>query len=238
MGTKMNKELFIEHLKELNIELNEEQLFQLDKYYKLMIETNKVMNLTGITKEEDVYLKHFYDSLTICKVIKLNDYNTLCDIGTGAGFPGLVLKIVFPNLNVTLVDSLAKRTTFLQNVVEELALNKIEIITERMEAFSKINREKFDIVTARAVAKLNILLELSMPAINVNGYFIPLKGNVDKEELKLDNCLKKLNCTLTKNIEFKLPVEESKRTILVFKKNKETHSIYPRGYDQIKKNGL
>ncbi len=151
---------FIEELKKLNIEPTEEQLNQLNKYYELIVEYNKVMNLTGITEKEQVCLKHFYDSLTIAKVIDLNKEETLCDIGTGAGFPGIVLKILFPNLKITLIDSLNKRIEFLKIVIKELNLNNIEAIHTRAEEYAKDNIEKFDVVTSRAVAPLNILLEL------------------------------------------------------------------------------
>ena len=174
----MNKNKFIEELKKINIVLDEKQLNQLEKYYELLVEYNKVMNLTGITEKEEVYLKHFYDSLTIIKVIDLKNVNSLCDIGTGAGFPGLVLKIVFPNLKVTLLDSLNKRINFLNTVIEELKLENIETIHARAEEYAILNRNKFDITTSRAVAHLSILLEYAIPITKENGYFIPLKGNI------------------------------------------------------------
>ena len=152
---------FIENLKKINIKITEEQLNQLEKYYQLLIEYNEKMNLTGITEKEQVYLKHFYDSLTINQIIDLNTVETLCDVGTGAGFPGLVIKILFPNINVTLVDSLNKRIEFLNVVIKELNLGNITTLHSRIEEFASISREKFDVVTARAVAPLNILSELS-----------------------------------------------------------------------------
>ena len=155
----MNLNLFLDELKKLNINPNEKQLDQLHKYFELLVEYNKVMNLTGITEEEEVYLKHFYDSITLVRVVDLNNVSSLCDIGTGAGFPGMVLKIIFPELEVTLVDSLNKRIEFLKIVINELGLNKIEAIHARAEEYAIKNKEKFDVVTARAVAALNILLE-------------------------------------------------------------------------------
>ena len=173
----MKKEEFVEELEKLNIKVTDNQLHQLDEYYNLLIERNKVMNLTGITEKEEVYLKHFYDSITITKVIDFNDVETLCDVGSGAGFPGLVIKILFPNLQVTLVDSLNKRINFLNEVISKLELKNINTIHTRIEEFGIKNREKYDIVVARAVAQLNILLEYCIPITKVKGYFITMKGN-------------------------------------------------------------
>jgi 16S rRNA (guanine527-N7)-methyltransferase len=228
---------FIEELNQLGIVITDLQLKQLNTYYELLVEYNKVMNLTGITEKEEVYLKHFYDSLTIVKAIDLNKVSTLCDMGTGAGFPGLVLKIVFPNLKVTLVDSLNKRINFLNEVIIKLGLDNIETIHDRMEEYGKNNRDKFDVVTARAVAQTNILLEYALPMVKINGYFIPLKGNMLNENDYTKAC-QLLNCSLDKKIEFKLPVENSDRTILVFKKNGYTNKKYPRKNSEIKKNPL
>ena len=233
----MDQNRFIEELQKLNISPTLDQLKQLEKYYELLIEYNKVMNLTSITNKEDVYLKHFYDSLTLSKIIDLNKDLELCDIGTGAGFPGLVLKIIFPNLKITLVDCLNKRINFLNNVIEELKLEDIKTIHARIENYGKDNREQFDIVTARAVAPLNILLEYSIPIVKVNGYFIPLKGNLDNE-VNYNKALIKLKCTIEKKEIFKLPIENSHREILLIKKNKKTNKIFPRHNNQIKNNPL
>lgn len=233
----MNQNDFLEELKKINIYPTSNQLLQLEKYYELLIEYNKVMNLTAITKKEDVYLKHFYDSLTIYKVIDLKDNLTLCDIGTGAGFPGLVLKILFPNLKITLVDCLNKRINFLNKVIEELNLKDIETIHSRIEDYGLYNREKYDIVTARAVAPLNILLEYSIPIVKVNGYFIPLKGNLENEP-NYNNALKKLNSTIEKKETFNLPIENSHREILLIKKNNKTNKLFPRNNSQIKNKPL
>ena len=230
----MNKTKFIEEIKKLGIEITDEQLNQLDSYFHLLVETNKKFNLTAITEEQDVYLKHFYDSLTIVKAIKL-DNQSLCDVGTGAGFPGLVLKIVFPNLNVTLIDATNKKCLFLQEVITQLNLKNIQVINARIEEYSKVNREKFDIVTCRAVAPLKHLLEYSIPLVKVNGLFIPLKGNLNNELENIDNYLNKLTIQLKDNIVFNLPVENSHRNILIFLKLKATNKIYPRKYSEIKK---
>lgn len=229
---------FIEELKKINIEPTEEQLDQLNKYYELIVEYNKVMNLTGITEKEQVYLKHFYDSLTIARVIDLNKEETLCDIGTGAGFPGIVLKILFPNLKVTLIDSLNKRIEFLKIVIKELNLKNIEVIHTRAEEYAKEKIEKFDIVTSRAVAPLNILLELSMPLLKVNKYFISYKGNISREITESENALKQLDSKIEKIEEFELPKENSNRTIIKIKKENTTNKKYPRKYSEIKKKPL
>lgn len=228
---------FIEELKILNIELTEKQLEQLYRYYELLVEYNKVMNLTGITDKDDVYLKHFYDSLTIVKAIDLKKVTTLCDIGTGAGFPGLVLKIVFPNLDITLVDSLNKRIKFLQIVIDELKLEKIKAIHYRIEEYALNNREMFDVVTARAVAQTNILLEYAMPLVKVNGYFIPMKGNISNEN-SFEHAMKELSTILEDKYEFLLPIEESHRTILKFKKISKTNKKYPRKNSDMTKKPL
>jgi 16S rRNA (guanine527-N7)-methyltransferase len=174
----MNKDRFIEEVKNLGIEITDKKLEQLEKYYELLIEYNKVMNLTGITEKEEVYLKHFYDSLTIAKIIDLNNENSLCDLGSGAGFPGIVIKIFYPELEVVLVDSLNKRINFLNVVIKELGLEKIKAIHSRIEEYSVANKEQFDVVTARAVAQMHFLLEVSVPMLKVGKYFIAMKGNI------------------------------------------------------------
>ena len=226
----MNQNKFIEELKKIDISINELQLKQLERYYELLVEYNKVMNLTGITIKEEVYLKHFYDSLTIAKVIDLNQYDTLCDVGTGAGFPGLVIKIIYPNLKITLLDSLNKRLNFLNIVIKELNLKDIETIHIRAEEY----KNQFDIVVARAVAPLNILLEYCIPITKVNGYFIAMKGKNEEA----NNALKELNSEIIEINSFLLPIEQSNRTIIKIKKIKETNKKFPRKYSEIKKNPL
>ena len=234
----MNQSRFIEELQKLNIEITDKQLKDLETYYEMLIEYNKKMNLTGITEKEQVYLKHFYDSLTIMKIIDLKEQETLCDIGTGAGFPGMVLKIFFPKLKVTLVDSLNKRVEFLKDVKKKLNLENLEIIHSRAEEFAKENIEKFDVVTARAVAHLSILLEYSLPMIKINKYFIAMKGNIKEELEESKNAIKILNSKLEKVIEFKLPIEESTRNLVKIVKISKTNTKYPRKYSEIKKKKL
>lgn len=233
----MNKEEFIKSLKELEINLNNNQLNQLEKYYEILVEENKKYNLTAITEKESVYLKHFYDSLTISKIIKLNNQH-ICDIGTGAGFPGLVLKIAFPNLKVTLIDSTEKKCNFLKLVIEKLNLTSIEVINERAEIFSKITREKYDIVTSRAVAPLKHLLEYSIPLVKIDGYYIAMKSDISKEIEGISNYLTKLKIEEISTIKFNLPKEESLRTLIKYQKKEITPLTYPRKYTEIKKKSL
>ena len=234
----MNQNSFIEELKKINIEITQKQLDQLERYYELLVEWNEKINLTNITEKEQVYLKHFYDSLTISKVIDFNNIDNLCDIGTGAGFPGLVLKIVFPNLKVTLVDSLNKRINFLNEVINELNLNEITTVHSRAEEFAKQNIEKFDIVTARAVAHLSILLEYSIPMVKINKYFVAMKGIISEELEESKNSLKILNSKIIQIEKFKLPIEESNRTIIKIEKMDKTNKKYPRKNSDIKKKRL
>ena len=182
-----------------------------------------------------MYLKHFFDSLTIAKIINLNDLETMCDIGTGAGFPGLVIKIVFPHLKVTLVDSLGKRVTFLNEVIDRLGLDQVTSVHDRAEDFGMKNREKYDLVVARAVAPLSILLEYAIPVIKVSKFFVAMKANISQEILNSQSAIKKLNIILLKKEEFLLPVENSTRTLLLFSKEKQTNDKYPRKPNEIKK---
>ena len=230
----MNKELFIKSLSELNITPTNLQLEQLEKYYEILVNENKKYNLTAITNKEDVYLKHFYDSLTISKIIELNN-QSLCDIGTGAGFPGIVLKIFYPNLSITLVDSTLKKCHFLEFVINELNLNKIEVLNKRAEEFAKETREKYDIVTSRAVAPLKHLLEYSIPLVKVEGIYVAMKSDISKEFIGISNYENKLSIKQENIIKFNLPIENSLRTLISYKKLKPTNNIYPRKYSEIKK---
>ena len=233
----MNKEQFINELKKIDINISVDKLSKLEEYYYLLVEENKKYNLTAITEKKDVYLKHFYDSLTINKVINLNN-QYLLDIGTGAGFPGLVLKIVFPKLKIDLLDSTNKKCQFLKMVIDKLELTNIKVINARAEEYAKENREKYDIVTSRAVAPLKHLLEYSIPLLKINGNFISLKSNIDEEIKNIDNYYKKLYITNEEIIKFELPNENSLRTLYKVKKEKTTPLIYPRLYSQIKKKDI
>lgn len=220
--------------------IEEKQTLKLiNKYYEMLFETSKVINLTTITELEEAYIKHFYDSLLLSKVVNLSDTISLADIGTGAGFPGLVLKIMFPKLKVTLIEPITKRCKFLQSVVDELELKDICIINDRAENAVKQLRESFDIVTARAVASLNILSEICVPFVKNNGLFISLKGAMYQDEIdKACNAVGKLKIKLVKKQIFQLPLNMGERSILVYKKYENTPNIYPRIYAKIKKNPL
>lgn len=233
----MHKEEFKEALKKLEIDLTDEQLSKLDIYYKMLIHYNSNVNLTRITDEKEVYLKHFYDSLTLAKAIKL-DNQTLLDVGTGAGFPGMVLKIVFPNLKVTLVDALNKRILFLNSVIEKLKLKEIKAIHARAEEFATTNKESFDIVTSRAVASLNILSELCLPMVIVGGSFIPMKANAENEIILSAKAIQTLGGVIKETIIFELPYNAGTRTLINIKKIDKTSNKYPRKFSEIKKKPL
>ncbi|MGL4372137.1 MAG: 16S rRNA (guanine(527)-N(7))-methyltransferase RsmG, partial [Turicibacter sp.] len=173
----MTPEEFYLKLKEYGVELTDTQKWQLNRYWELVVEWNEKMNLTGITEQNEVYLKHFFDSLLAFLMFdKIDECKSMCDVGSGAGFPAIPVKIVYPHLKISLVDSLGKRVTFLNHVISELDLKNIKAYHSRAEEFTSKNRETFDIVTARAVARLNILSELCVPLVKMNGYFIALKG--------------------------------------------------------------
>lgn len=207
----MNREEFIAELEKLGIILTKDQELKLEKFYNLLIEWNQKINLTRIIEKEDVYLKHFYDSLTITKVIDLNKIESLCDVGTGAGFPGIVLKIVYPKLKITLVDSLLKRVNYLNTIINELELENIKAIHTRSEDLN----EKYDIVTARAVANIEKLLIYTMHLVKINGSLIAMKGNIDEE--LTNEVLNKINkkYKVTKIEKFLLPKENSQRSLVI-----------------------
>lgn len=234
----MNKNEFIKELELLGIKLSDEQLNKLEIYCEFLLEYNKHTNLTAIKEKEQVYLKHFYDSLTIVKAIDLSKSSNLLDIGTGAGFPGMVIKIVFPELEITLLDSNNKKIKFLQELSKKLNLNKINFYHGRAEEFCQKNRESFDIVTARAVSNMSTLSELCIPLVKKEGYFIALKGSNIEELKEANNGIKKLGGIVEKNVILSLPIEDSQRHIIVIKKIEKTPNIYPRRYEKIIKNPL
>lgn len=229
---------FINELKRIEIEPTEHQLNQLKKYYELLKEKNKKINLTTIIEGSDVYIKHFYDSLTIAQITNLEKKQTLCDVGTGAGLPGIVLKIFYPNLKITLVESTEKKAKFLKLVIKELGLEKIELVNERVENFASIKREHYDIVVARAVAKLNILIELCIPLLKVNGEFVAYKGNLDLELEESANALAQLKASINQIKKLELPFSKGTRTLVKIIKNSSINDKYPRQFNQIKKKPL
>ncbi|MEX1382440.1 16S rRNA (guanine(527)-N(7))-methyltransferase RsmG [Lutibacter sp.] len=233
----MNQEKLLENLKNININLSKKQLNQLEIYYEKIIEYNKIHNLTRITEKEEVYLKHFYDSLTLATLENLSGPKSLCDMGSGAGFPGIVLKIAFPDLKITLVDSLKKRTIFLEKVINDLKLEKISVYNERAEDFAKKNIETFDFITARAVASTPILLELGVPMLKINGHMLIMKAKNENLN-EATNALKTLNSEIEKVKEINLPITNEKRMLIKVKKVSKTNSKYPRNYSQIKKKPL
>ncbi len=232
----MNKNEFINEVKKLNIDINKEILEKLDKYCSYLQEYNQHTNLTAIKEEPDIYLKHFYDSLTIVKVIDLNQVDSLLDIGSGAGFPGMVIKIFFPNINVTLLDSNNKKTKFLTSLAQLLNID-VNIVNQRVEEYSQDNLNKFMVVTSRAVANLRVLAELSLPLVKENGYFIPLKGNLDKKLEDSMDTIKIMGGKIISRVEFNLYENNGMRNILLIEKTKKTDSKL-RSYEQIIKKPL
>lgn len=233
----MNELEFIKKLEEKGIVLTKRQIEQFKQYFKILVEWNEKMNLTAISDEEGVYLKHFYDSLTIAFDFDFND-QSIVDVGAGAGFPSVPLKIVYPDLKITIVDSLTKRITFLNHLFKELGLENCKAISARAEDYAKDNRQKADIVMARAVARLNILDELCLPLVIKDGYFLALKGLKAKEEL--DEAIKGIELLggkVEKVIDFTL-TNDDHRSNIVIKKVKDTPAKYPRMFGKIKKQPL
>ncbi len=227
----MNEQQFIEALKEKGIVLTDIQIAQFKKYFELLVEWNEKMNLTAITDLEGVYLKHFYDSISASFYFDFTKVTTVCDVGAGAGFPSIPIKICFPHLHVTIVDSLNKRITFLNHLSEQLKLENVHFVHARAEEFGQNTkyREQFDVVTARAVARLSVLSELCVPLVKNGGYFVALKAAAGPDELKdAQKAITTLGVELKKEYAFLLPVEESERTLYVFDKVKNTPKKYPR----------
>ncbi|MCF2669346.1 16S rRNA (guanine(527)-N(7))-methyltransferase RsmG [Faecalicatena contorta] len=226
----MNQLLEIK-LKELNIQINEIQKKQFDTFYSMLVEWNKVMNLTGITEYEEVIEKHFVDSLSIVNIFDLSEINTVIDVGTGAGFPGIPLKIAFSHLKITLLDSLNKRINFLDSVIDELKLDGIYTIHGRAEDFAKKDdyRERYDLCVSRAVANLSTLSEYCLPYIRVGGMFISYKsGDVDDEVLESKKAISILGGKLDNVVKFQLPGTDINRSFIKIEKIKNTGKKYPR----------
>lgn len=209
----MNKEEFIDALNDLNISIDNKKLNNLEQYYNLLVEWNNKINITTIIEKEDVYLKHFYDSLTLVKAIDLNNINTMCDVGTGGGFPGLVVKIIFPHIKMTLIDSKNKKLIFLQDVINKLNLKDIEVIHTRAEEYNN----KFDLVTSRAVARIDKLVKYTMHLVNKNGIFVAMKGNIEEELTKSIQKDIEKKYIIENIIKFKLIKENSDRSLVIIK---------------------
>lgn len=222
--------LKVRALKE-NIELSSKQLEQFEMFYKMLIETNKSMNLTAITDEDEVIEKHFIDSLSCRRVVDMDRIKKCIDVGTGAGFPGIPLKIVYPEIEFVLVDSLNKRVKFLKEVKEALGLDGLEAIHGRAEdlARDKELRAAFDLCVSRAVANLSVLSEYCIPFVRTNGYFVSYKGKKGSEEISnAQNCMNVLGCKIEKVEEFHLEEDEAERLLIKIKKCKGTPKLYPR----------
>lgn len=227
----MNEEQFVQALHEKGINLSSKQVEQFQTYFKLLVEWNEKMNLTAITDEASVYLKHFFDSISASFYEDFTGKSSICDVGAGAGFPSIPLKICFPNLSVTIVDSLNKRIQFLTHLSQELGLANVHFVHSRAEDFgqNKEYRENYDIVTARAVARLSVLSELCLPLVKVGGKFIAMKAASASEELKdASKALSVLGAEKAADYSFLLPIENSERTLYVFSKTKSTPKRYPR----------
>lgn len=231
--------LLFDETKKNGMELSDKQIAQFNLYYELLTAKNKVMNLTAITEYNDVVKKHFIDSMMISRVLDMKKINSLCDVGTGAGFPGIPLKIVYPHLHLILVDSVGKRVNFLSEVVEKLDLEDVEAIHSRTEdlAHNSKYREKYDLVTARAVASMNVLSEYCIPYAKIGGYFAAYKsGNIEEEIENAKNAVKTLGGKIEKTDMFEL--YEMGRSIVLIRKVNSTPKIYPRKAGTPSKNPL
>lgn len=231
--------LLFDETKKNGMELSDKQIAQFNLYYELLTAKNKVMNLTAITEYNDVVKKHFIDSMMISRVLDMKKIKSLCDVGTGAGFPGIPLKIVYPHLHLTLVDSVGKRVNFLSEVVEKLGLEDVEAIHSRTEdlAHNSKYREKYDLVTARAVASMNVLSEYCIPYAKIGGYFAAYKsGNIEEEIENAKNAVKTLGGKIEKTDMFEL--YEMGRSIVLIRKVNSTPKIYPRKAGTPSKNPL
>ncbi|UJS27774.1 16S rRNA (guanine(527)-N(7))-methyltransferase RsmG [Macrococcoides canis] len=226
----MNEMKFLQHLKEKGFELTDEQQKQFAIYYETLVEWNEKINLTAVTEKEDVYLKHFFDSITPSFYFDFNKVKSICDVGAGAGFPSIPLKILYPHLELTIVDSLNKRINFLNHLSAELNLTNCRFVHDRAETFGKgAYRESFDVVTARAVARLSVLSELCLPLVKKGGHFIALKGAQGEIEVEEGLfAISILGGAVVENHPLTLPEEESMRYILDIEKKRQTPKKYPR----------
>ena len=223
----------------LGLQLNNDQEEKFLTYFTELVEVNKYMNLTAITEKDEVYRKHFLDSLEIVRAIDSKEKYTLCDVGSGAGFPSIPLAIIDSNVNVTIIDALNKRIKFLNELTSKLGLSNVEALHRRAEDYVKEVGASFDIVTARAVARLNVLVELCLPLVKVGGKFIAMKGSSGQEELEeAKKGISILGGKIIDVIDVVLPDEEEKRQLIIIYKEKETPKKYPRSFAKIKERPL
>ena len=221
----------------LGIKLTDHQISQFDAYYNLLVDYNKHTNLTRITSKDDADVKHFLDSLSLSRLIDFSEKIKLCDMGAGAGFPSIPLLILYPNIDLTIVESQIKRIQFLEQLKKKLELN-FKIIHDRAEVFAANHLKTFDVVTARALGELRLILEFGVPMLKVSGYFIAPKGSKYEEELALaQNAIEVLKVKLIKRDLFELPNDYGFRANLLFIKENHTNG-YPRPYPTIKKKPL
>lgn len=226
----MNEQQFIESLALQGFELSAKQQKQFAIYYTNLVEWNEKINLTAVTEKNEVYLKHFYDSVTPIFYFDFSKIESLCDVGAGAGFPSIPIKILYPHIQLTIVDSLNKRINFLNHLAAELDLENVHFVHDRAELFGKSKwREQFDVVTARAVARLSVLSELCLPLVKKGGHFLALKGSKAQEELDEGLfAIQILGGEVIESHEFTLPTEESARSIINIEKKRQTSKKYPR----------
>lgn len=223
---------------DLSLNINDSMLEKLEKYYNYLIEINNHMNLTAITLKDEVYIKHFYDSLSLNLAINDLKNITICDVGAGAGFPSVPLAIARNDIKVTIIDSLNKRINFLNDLKKVINIDNFIAIHSRAEDYQIKNRESFDVVTARAVARLNMLCELCMPLVKVGGLFVAMKSNSKEEIDEAKNAIELLGGKIEKIIDLSLPMDMGERSIIIIRKIKNTNSKYPRSFAKIKERPL
>lgn len=222
----------------LDLDMTDEQNRQFELYYQYLIEYNKITNLTRITESDEVYYKHFYDSLTLAKTLDMNQSLHICDMGSGAGFPSIPLKIMYPSLKVTIVDSLNKRIVFLTQLIDKLGLDNVELFHDRVETFALEHQQSFDLVTARALGNMSLISEMGIPMVKLHGHFIAMKGfNYDEELEQARKGIKNLGGQIMDINKYLLPHEYGTRYHIVIEKKQHIKG-YPRAFAVMSKKPL